>query len=337
MIIVLKRGATAEELDALYDYVKQFKVYQQSIMQEKSRSILALMGDAVSSIDVDRISAFPCVESVYRVDAPYPLASREHSAEDTVVRVQGVKLGGGGFTIIAGPCSVETSEQISDIACAVRKAGASILRGGAYKPRSSPYTFQGLGRQGLSYLSQAKLSSGMPTVSEVVDVADLDMFEDVDILQVGARNMHNYSLLKALGRQEKPVLIKRGYCATLEELLLSAEYVLSGGNQNVILCERGIRTFENATRNTLDISAIPVLKRLTHLPVIVDPSHAAGNAELVSSLSLASVAAGADGLMLEVHSNPSEAFTDGCQALTIDEFETLASKIGALTAFMGVL
>lgn len=255
------------------------------------------------------------------------LISRNEGRDDTIVDVNGRKLGGGNFQVIAGPCSVESLEQIVEIARLVKDAGATMLRGGAYKPRTSPYDFQGLEALGIQYLVKAKKETGLPIVSEILDASNLELFEDVDVLQVGARNMQNFALLKALGKTDKPILLKRGISATYQELLTSAEYILSEGNPNVILCERGIRTFETYTRNTLDISAIPVLKQLTHLPVITDPSHGAGRSELVGSLSLAAIAAGADGVMIEVHTNPSEALSDGRQSITPDDFGKLIKQI----------
>lgn len=255
------------------------------------------------------------------------LCSREVKQEDTIVNIGELQIGGGELTVIAGPCSVESEKQIVEIATAIKAAGATMLRGGAYKPRTSPYDFQGLEAEGLNLLLKAKKETGLPIVSEIMDAGNLDLFEDIDVLQVGARNMQNYALLKALGKTNKPILLKRGISATYQELLTSAEYVLSEGNPNVILCERGIRTFETYTRNTLDISAVPVLKQLSHLPTICDPSHATGRRELVSSLALAAVAAGADGLMIEVHNNPEEALSDGRQSLTPEAFAELMNKI----------
>ena len=258
------------------------------------------------------------------------LYSRNTKATDTVVSFSGTQIGGGELAIIAGPCSVESEKQIIEIAEKVKESGASMLRGGAYKPRTSPYDFQGLEKEGLELLIKAKKETGLPIVSEIMDASNLDLFKDVDVLQVGARNMQNFALLKALGKTDKPVLLKRGMSATYNELLTSAEYILSEGNPNVILCERGIRTFETYTRNTMDISAIPVLKKLSHLPALADPSHASGRSELVSSLALAAVAAGADGLMLEVHTNPADSISDGRQTITTEEFAELMKKIKAV-------
>lgn len=258
------------------------------------------------------------------------LYSRESKANDTVVNVDNAKIGGGEFAVIAGPCSVESEKQIIEIATLVKKSGASMLRGGAYKPRTSPYDFQGLEAKGIELLLKAKSETGLPIVSEILDASNLDLFEDVDVLQVGARNMQNYSLLKALGRTNKPVLLKRGISATYSELLTSAEYILSEGNPNVILCERGIRTFETYTRNTMDISAIPSLKYLSHLPVIADPSHACGRSEFVQALSLSAVAAGSDGLMVEVHTNPDTAVSDGRQSITPQQLSELIKKINSI-------
>ena len=257
-------------------------------------------------------------------------ASREFHPEDTVVDISGVKTGGGQFQIIAGPCSVESREQICFIAGEVKKAGASILRGGAYKPRTSPYAFQGMREDGIKLLLEAKKETGLPIVTEVMDISHLQYFDDIDVVQVGARNMQNFELLKELGKINKPVLLKRGLSSTIEELLMSAEYLLAGGNNSVILCERGIRTFENATRNTLDLSAVPLIKSLSHLPVIVDPSHATGISVLVKPMSLAAAAAGADGLMIEVHDNPERALCDGAQSLTPGAFRDLAESVAKI-------
>ena len=286
---------------------------------------------------IDKPNAIPVQPGpVPQVAALYRCADRRCHPADTVVRIGSAVIGGGQFAVIAGPCAVESSAQIWEIARAVRASGAAILRGGAYKPRTSPYDFQGLGSEGLTLLQQAGAAEGLPIVSEITNAAQLPQFENVDMIQVGARNMQNYDLLRALGHTDKPILLKRGPAATLRELLMSAEYIMSGGNQRVILCERGIRTFETDTRNTLDLSAVPKLKELTHLPVIVDPSHATGQAALVTPLALAAVAAGADGLMIEVHNDPAHALCDGRQALLPAQFDALMRKLRRLTEALAV-
>jgi 3-deoxy-7-phosphoheptulonate synthase len=285
-----------------------------------------LVGDT-TKIDIDLIQALDIVEDVKRIQEPYKNANRKFHPIDTVVDVNGVKIGGGNFQIIAGPCSIESEAQIIGVAQAVKDAGATLLRGGAFKPRSSPYAFQGLRQDGLKLLLEAKKATGLPVVTEIMDLSQLDLFDDIDVIQVGARNMQNFELLKKLGTTRKPILLKRGLANTLQELLLSAEYIMAGGNPNVILCERGIRTFETATRNTLDLSAIPVLRGLTHLPIIIDPSHATGIARLVPPMALAAVAAGADGLIIEVHNDPPHALCDGPQSLLPETFAALVKKI----------
>jgi 3-deoxy-7-phosphoheptulonate synthase len=273
------------------------------------------------------ISAMDIVESVKRIQEPYKAANRKFHPPDTVVDVGGIKTGGGNFCMIAGPCSVETEEQICFIAREVKKAGANMLRGGAFKPRTSPYSFQGLGGTGIELLLKAKAETGLPIVTEIMDLSQLDLFADVDVIQVGARNMQNFQMLKELGKTTKPILLKRGLSSTIEEWLMSAEYIMAGGNGNVILCERGIRTFETATRNTLDLSAIPAVREKSHLPVIIDPSHATGYSRYVESMSMAAAAAGADGLIIEVHNNPAAAWCDGQQSITPDAFRQVNSKV----------
>lgn len=332
MVIVVKNQANTDSLNSLMNYLNQRNMTVKQTIGE-NRTILGLIGDTVS-LDVDELYAFPVVESVRRIQEPYKLASRTFHSDDTVVDIGGYKIGGGNFQIIAGPCSVESEEQILEVATSVKKSGVNILRGGAYKPRSSPYAFQGLMGKGLELLSKAKSQLRMPIVSEIMSIDDIDEFEDVDVIQVGARNMQNFKLLKELGNINKPILLKRGLANTIEEFLMSAEYIMAGGNEQVILCERGIRTFETATRNTLDISAVPVIKRLSHLPVIIDPSHASGKAELVEPLALASVAVGADGLMIETHNNPQCALCDGAQSLNLEQFDNLVKKVDELRKFV---
>ena len=330
MIIVVRHSARSEDVAALTAFLTAQGVTVTPVPGERS-TLLAVVGDT-SRLDDDRIAGFAAVEAVRRITEPLPLAGRGAHPADSVVEVGGVPIGGGHFALIAGPCSVEGRTQLLPLAASLRAAGADLLRGGAYKPRTSPYHFQGLGKEGLALLREAREATGLPIVTEIVDPRQLPLFEDVDLIQVGARNMQNFELLKELGRIETPVLLKRGPAATLKELLLAAEYILSGGNGRVILCERGVRSFDTATRYLLDLSAVAVLHERTHLPVIVDPSHAAGAARYVPSLSLAAVAAGADGLMLEVHADPSAALSDGAQALLPENFAALAKQIQALRA-----
>lgn len=298
-------------------------------------TVLGLIGDT-SAIDIDYISAQDIVESVKRVQEPYKKANRKFHPDDTVITLPGgQKIGDGSLSLIAGPCSVESERQIVEIAKSVKDSGAQFLRGGAFKPRTSPYAFQGLKAEGLELLREARKVTGLPIVTEIMRVSHIPLFEDVDIIQVGARNMQNFELLKELGRLDKPILLKRGLSSTIEELLMSAEYIMAGGNEKVILCERGIRTYETYTRNTLDISAVPILKKLSHLPVIVDPSHASGISWLVEPLALAAVAAGADGLIIEVHNDPQHALSDGAQSLTPEQFDQVAKHVNAAAKAFG--
>ncbi len=325
MITVLKPNTTDEQRDHLIHWLEGQKV-QVHVSQGDEYTILGLVGDT-AHIDVDLLESLEIVQSVKRVSEPFKKCNRKFHPEDTVVDAGGVKIGGGHFAVIAGPCSVETREQIIGIARSVKASGAKLLRGGAFKPRTSPYDFQGLHATGLELLSEAKKATGLPLVSEIMDIRDLDLFEDVDVIQVGARNMQNFELLKGLGRTNKTVLLKRGLANTNKELLMSAEYIMAGGNENVILCERGIRTYETYTRNTLDLSCVPVLHELSHLPVVVDPSHATGHSSLVPSMALAAAAAGADGIMVEVHNDPLHALCDGAQSLTPAQFDTLMAQM----------
>ena len=319
MIIIIKDKATDKQVNELMSWLQSFSVKTNLVTGVHSR-IIGLIGDT-TSIDVDAVNARDIVETVKRVQEPYKNANRRFHPDDTVIEVRGRKIGGGGLSVIAGPCSVETEEQLMATAIAVKEAGADFLRGGAFKPRTSPYAFQGLGKEGIDLLIQARRETGLPIVTEIMDLSDIDLFADVDIVQVGARNMQNFTLLKALGRSDKPVLLKRGLSATLQELLMSAEYIMSEGNSNVILCERGIRTYEPETRNTLDLSAVPLLRQKTHLPVVIDPSHATGINSLVEPMSLAAVTAGADALEIEVHIDPKNAWSDGAQSLTPEQFK----------------
>ena len=331
MIVVLKHNPNPEQLQSLITWLQEKGIIIHTSIGE-GNMLLGLVGDT-SKIDADLISALDIVEDVKRVQEPYKNANRKFHPEDTVVKVGNTQIGGGNLTLMAGPCSVESEEQVVAIAKAVKASGATMLRGGAFKPRTSPYSFQGLGEVGLRYLEIAKEETGLPIVTELMDLSQLPLFKNVDVIQIGARNMQNFDLLKAVGRQEKPVMIKRGMSATYEEWLMSAEYILAGGNPNVILCERGIRTFEKMIRNNLDISAIPLIKQKSHLPVIVDPSHAAGIAWMVQPLARTAIAAGADGLMVEVHNNPKEALCDGAQSLDPKQFDAMMTDVKRRVTF----
>ena len=333
MIIILKQHADQQ---AVKDLCRELEGRGLSIHESQGAEthILGLVGDT-KSIAESWLRASPVVEDVRRVSEPYKKANRKFHPEDTVVNVGGVPVGGGHFAVIAGPCSVEGESQIEAVAAAVQAAGAKLLRGGAFKPRTSPYSFQGMRAEGLELLRHARSKTGMPIVTEIMNTEHLPLFADVDLIQVGARNMQNFELLKAVGQSGRPVLLKRGLSATLEELVMSAEYIMAEGNDQVILCERGIRTFEPSMRNTLDISAVPMLKKMTHLPVVIDPSHAAGIAWMVEPLAAAAVAAGADGLMVEVHNDPARALCDGAQSLTPAQFSALMDKLRPLVSLMG--
>lgn len=332
MIVVLKQNPNQTQLDSLIAWLEEKQISVNKSVGT-SHTILGLVGDT-AAIDPDLISALEIVEDVKRVQEPYKHANKKFHPEPTVIRVCDTQIGGGTLTLMAGPCSVESEEQIVGIAKQVKASGAAVLRGGAFKPRTSPYSFQGMGLEGLELLKIAREETGLPIVTEIMDIEHLPAFKDVDIIQVGARNMQNFSLLKELGHQEKPVLLKRGLSATYEEWLMSAEYIMSGGNHNVILCERGIRTFETYTRNILDIGAVTVLRHLTHLPVIVDPSHACGKAWMVPKIAPAAVAAGADGLIIEVHNDPEHAVCDGPQSIRPEAFDALAKKLHGLHRYM---
>ncbi|MCI7238106.1 MAG: 3-deoxy-7-phosphoheptulonate synthase [Anaerococcus sp.] len=334
MIVKLRKDVSEESLSKFIKAIKDLGLSPSDLSSGNSEKLIGLIGDT-AKLDINNFRKIDIVEDVIRIQEPYKKANRKFHPEDTIVELcNGVKIGGGNFQIMAGPCSVENEEQIIEVAKAVKEAGATILRGGAFKPRTSPYSFQGLGKDGIDLLLKAKEATGLPIVTEIMEISQLKYFEDVDMLQVGARNMQNFDLLKAVGATDKPVLLKRGLSATYEELLMSAEYIMASGNPNVVLCERGIRTFETETRNTLDITAIPYLKEKTHLPVIIDPSHAAGAAKFVRPLSLAGVGAGADGLMIEVHNDPSKALSDGPQALRPEEFDDVAKKVFSLRKAM---
>ncbi len=332
MIAILKHGTTPAQMEHLVAWLKHMDL-DVHISQGREVTILGLIGDT-SRVDMELLKSLEMVETVKRVSEPYKQANRKFHPNDTIIQAGSARIGGGYFSLIAGPCSVESEEQIIEVAKAVKASGATILRGGAFKPRTSPYAFQGMKGEGIQLLVKAKQATGLPIVTEIMNISTLDLFADVDIIQVGARNMQNFDLLKELGKTKKPILLKRGLANTLQELLMSAEYIMSEGNDQVILCERGIRTFETATRNTLDLSAVPVLHNLTHLPVVVDPSHATGKAHLVEPMACAATAAGADGIMIEVHNNPSCALCDGAQSLTPPQFDDLARKVRKLREVM---
>ncbi len=328
MIAVLRKETTEKQLNDLIDWLQSMDL-KVHLSRGEYTTIVGLVGDT-SNIDRELLESLDIVETVKTISEPFKKANRKFHPDDSIIDVGGVKVGGGNFAVMAGPCSVENHQQIEEVANAVKEAGANILRGGAFKPRTSPYDFQGLKHEGIELLEHAKQQTGLPIVTEIMNPNHLPMFEHVDLIQVGARNMQNFELLKELGRQDKPVLLKRGMANTIKEWLMSAEYIMAGGNENVILCERGIRTFETYTRNTLDLSAIPVLKELTHLPVIVDPSHATGVARYVKSMAVAAAAAGADGLMIEVHNNPSKALCDGAQSLTPQQFTEVMEAVNKI-------
>ena len=325
MIVILKPNVAQAKREQLIEWLKAQNLGVH-ISDGAYQTVLGLIGDT-SKVDLDLLASLDIVESVKRVSDPFKCCNRKFHPEDTVVSVGEAKIGAGHFSLIAGPCSVESEEQIVSIARAVKAGGATMLRGGAFKPRTSPYDFQGLRAEGLELLKIARRETGLPIVTEIMNINHIPLFEDVDVIQVGARNMQNFDLLKELGKLNKPILLKRGLANTLKELLMSAEYIMASGNEQIILCERGIRTFETYTRNTLDLSAVPMLHELTHLPIVVDPSHATGSSKLVAPMALAAAAGGADGVMIEVHNDPMHALCDGAQALTPDQFAALAEKV----------
>ncbi|MBR1842995.1 MAG: 3-deoxy-7-phosphoheptulonate synthase [Oscillospiraceae bacterium] len=333
MIVILKKNPDQNQLDNLKRWLrsKNIDIHESTGVES---TILGLVGDT-TTIDINLLNALDIVEDVKRIQEPYKKCNRKFHPEDTVIKVGNTQIGGGNLTLMAGPCAVESEEQILSAARAVKAAGATMLRGGAFKPRTSPYSFQGLREEGIRLLELAKKETGLPIVTEIMDASQLDCFENVDVIQVGARNMQNFELLKVLGKTDKPILLKRGLANSYQEFLMSAEYIMAGGNEKVILCERGIRTFETYTRNTLDIALVPSMKQLSHLPIIIDPSHAAGKYALVPSLSCAAVAAGADGLIIEVHCDPEHALSDGPQSLKPDVFGRLAKKLYAIHDVMG--
>ncbi len=328
MVIVLKQGVKEEQQEQLIRWFEEQNL-RVHVSQGEYQTVLGLIGDT-ASVDTDLIEGLDIVEGVKRISEPFKKANLRFHPEYSVIDCSGVKIGGGHFAVIAGPCSVESKEQVCGIARQVQSSGAALLRGGAFKPRTSPYDFQGLKAEGIEFLLEARAQTGMPIVTEIMNANHLPLFEQVDVIQVGARNMQNFELLKELGRTRKPILLKRGLANTLKELLMSAEYIMAGGNENIILCERGIRTFETYTRNTLDLSAVPMLRELTHLPVVIDPSHACGIAKLVRPMAIAAAAAGADGLMIEVHNDPPRALCDGAQSLTPEQFDGTMKKVFAV-------
>ena len=333
MIIILKKGTAPQKVNEMVSHFEQMNFQVQEI-RGVHETILGLIGDT-SRLDTEDIKSMDSVAEVKRIQEPYKNANRKFHPDDTVIDVCGRKIGGGHFQVIAGPCSVESREQMVEVAKAVKASGAGLMRGGAFKPRTSPYAFQGMRAEGLELLREARAATGLPIVTEIMNTEHVPLFADVDMIQVGARNMQNFELLKELGKLQTPVLLKRGLANTIEEFLMSAEYIMAGGNENVVLCERGIRTFETSMRNTLDISAVPMLKSKTHLPVVIDPSHAAGIAWMVEPLAMAAIAAGADGLMIEVHNDPPHAKSDGAQSLTPAQFDALMGKVKAASAFFG--
>ncbi len=334
MIAILKQGVSAKQIDNLKSWLLSRGV-DVHISEGRYQTIIGLVGD-VSRIDPDLLEGLDIIERVTRISEPFKSANRKFHPDDTVVNVGGYAIGGGNFQLIAGPCSVESEAQILEVATAVKASGANLLRGGAFKPRTSPYDFQGLQAEGLDLLVEARRATGMPIVTELMSIDQIDLFleKDVDVIQIGARNMQNFNLLKAVGKLRKPILLKRGLANTIKEFLMSAEYIMSEGNEQVILCERGVRTFETYTRNTLDLSAVPVLHELTHLPVVVDPSHATGHSRLVLPMAMAAAAAGADGLMIEVHNNPQKALCDGAQSLTPAQFDDVARRVAAIRSVL---
>ena len=332
MIAVLKHGTTPTQREQLVAWLRRMEL-DVHISEGAEDTVLGLIGDT-SRVDMELLGSLDIVRSVKRISEPYKQVNRKFHPLDSVIGIGNAKIGGGNFAMIAGPCSVESEEQIIGVAQAVKAAGATILRGGAYKPRTSPYAFQGLGSQGLELLRAARAATGLPICTELMDLRHLDEFHDIDIIQIGARNMQNFDLLKEVGKTDKPILLKRGLSSTIQEWLMSAEYIMSEGNEKIILCERGIRTYETATRNTLDLSCVPILHELSHLPVVVDPSHATGKAKLVTPMAVAAAASGADGLMIEVHNDPAHALCDGAQSLTPEKFAVLAEKVSKIREAM---
>ena len=332
MIAVLKHGTTPTQREQLVAWLRRMEL-DVHISEGAEDTVLGLIGDT-SRVDMELLGSLDIVRSVKRISEPYKQVNRKFHPLDSVIGIGNAKIGGGNFAMIAGPCSVESEEQIIGVAQAVKAAGATILRGGAYKPRTSPYAFQGLGSLGLDLLRAARAATGLPICTELMDLRHLDEFHDIDIIQIGARNMQNFDLLKEVGKTDKPILLKRGLSSTIQEWLMSAEYIMSEGNEKIILCERGIRTYETATRNTLDLSCVPILHELSHLPVVVDPSHATGKARLVTPMAVAAAASGADGLMIEVHNDPAHALCDGAQSLTPEKFAVLAEKVNKIREAM---
>lgn len=329
MIAVLKHGTTKEQKDQLIDWLKNQNL-DVHISEGEEYTVLGLVGDT-SKVDVELLSSLDMVDSVKVVSEPFKKSNRKFHPDNSIIKISDdVSIGDGNFAIMAGPCSVESRDQIIEVANRVKASGAKILRGGAFKPRTSPYDFQGLKADGIELLLEAKKATGLPIVTEIMSITHLDLFNDIDVIQVGARNMQNFELLKELGHTNKPILLKRGLSNTLKEFLMSAEYIMAGGNENVILCERGIRSYDTYTRNILDLASVPMLRELTHLPIIVDPSHATGRAKLVEPMAMAAAACGADGLMIEVHNDPMNALCDGAQSLTPDQFDVVCKKVSRI-------
>lgn len=335
MIVILKPTTTAEEINGIVQKIETQNLTVTPVRDKNNRGLVIL--GQVTEEKVTFMENIPQVDIIEKIEQPYPHVSRQVHPADSVIEVGNIKIGGGNFGMIGGPCSIESYHQLEETAEAIKAAGGNGLRGGAFKPRTSPYSFQGLGKEGLDMMHKVGKKLDMPIVSEVMAISQIPLFEDVDLFQVGARNMQNFDLLKELGKTNKPILLKRGLSSTIKEWLMSAEYIMAQGNSQVILCERGIRTFETATRNTQDLSAIGVVKQLSHLPVVIDPSHAAGRRDLIESLSLAAVAAGADGLIIEAHRNPEEAVSDGAQSLYPDQYAQLTDKVWKLHNFMQTL
>jgi 3-deoxy-7-phosphoheptulonate synthase len=335
MIVVMQSGATPEQVEHVIERLREAG-YREQVSTGEERTVIGVIGTGIAPDLPEKMEMLPGVERAHRLSRPYKLASREFKPINTVVQVGDVAIGGDEFVVMAGPCSVESREQVLETAQAVKAAGARLLRGGAYKPRTSPYSFQGLGEQGLEYLAAAREATGLPIITEVLDTADVPLVAQYsDILQLGTRNMQNFALLRAAGAQNKPVMLKRGMSATIEEWLMAAEYILHAGNSQVILCERGIRTFETAARNTLDLSAIPIIRKLSHLPVMADPSHGTGKWYLVKPMAMATAAVGADGLLIEVHPNPDAALSDGPQSLNLPNFAAMMNDLRQVTTAVG--
>lgn len=334
MIITMKKNVSQNEIDSILHLLEEYQLQAQSI-QGENYHVIGVIGET-SKLEIEKVNAYPGVASVIKISSPFKLVSRDFHPENTIIKVGDLEIGGDKVVLIGGPCSIECKEQIIKIAEGIKEKGGDAIRGGAYKPRTSPYSFQGLQTEGILNMVEAKKVTNLPIISEIMDTSKIDEFvKNVDIIQVGARNMQNFELLKALGKVNKPILLKRGLANTIEEWLMSAEYIMAGGNHQVILCERGIRTFEKYTRNTLDLSVIPIVKKISHLPIVIDPSHATGKADLVESMSLASIAAGADGLIIETHYDPKNAWSDASQTITLEKFGQIKEKCKKIAEVIG--